>query len=70
MRSLPLLRFDYVAPHFGLPIDPTAGGVGAVAFWLSAAVLLFAFVDNGFIRGTAGPNRYGPDPLAGAQQTA
>jgi len=62
--------FDFVAPHFGLPIDPTAGGVGAVAFWVSAAVLLFAFVDNGFSRGTDGPNRYGPDPLAGAQQPA
>src|SRR6185503_2327827 len=25
---------------------------------------LFAFIDNGFVRGTEGPNRYGPDPLA------
>ncbi len=24
---------------------------------------LFAFIDNGFLRGTRGPNRYGPDPL-------
>ena len=41
-----------------------------MAFWVSlAAILLFAFVDNGFIRGTRGPNRYGPDPLAGAPAT-
>ena len=25
---------------------------------------LWALVDNGFLRGTDGPNRYGPDPLA------
>jgi uncharacterized membrane protein YhaH (DUF805 family) len=25
---------------------------------------LWALIDNGFLRGTDGPNRYGPDPLA------
>jgi uncharacterized membrane protein YhaH (DUF805 family) len=29
---------------------------------------LWALIDNGFLRGTAGPNRYGPDPLARADQ--
>jgi uncharacterized membrane protein YhaH (DUF805 family) len=24
---------------------------------------LWALLDNGFVRGTVGPNRYGPDPL-------
>jgi uncharacterized membrane protein YhaH (DUF805 family) len=24
---------------------------------------LAAIIDNGFLRGTDGPNRYGPDPL-------
>ena len=28
------------------------------------ALALFFFVDLGFLRGTRGPNRYGPDPLA------
>ena len=51
-------------------IDPEAGGVGAVAFWVSLAAIVAAFVDNGFMRGTRGPNRYGPDPLAGAPQSA
>ncbi len=26
---------------------------------------LWALVENGFLRGTEGPNQYGPDPLAG-----
>lgn len=25
---------------------------------------LWALIENGFLRGTDGPNRYGPDPLA------
>ena len=45
---------------------PEAGGVGAAAFWLLLVAILAAFIDNGFLRGTRGPNRYGPDPLAGA----
>ncbi len=60
----------HVAPHFGLPLDPEAGGAGAATFWIWAAILFAAFIDNGFIQGTRGPNRYGPDPLAGASQTA
>ena len=51
-------------------IDPEAGGVGAVAFWVSLAAIVAAVVDNGFMRGTRGHNRYGPDPLAGAPQSA
>lgn len=27
---------------------------------------LWALIDNGFVRGTPGPNRYGEDPLAAA----
>jgi uncharacterized membrane protein YhaH (DUF805 family) len=30
---------------------------------LSLAITLWAFVELGFLRGTFGPNRYGPDPL-------
>lgn len=28
------------------------------------AVMVIIVIDNGFLRGTIGPNRYGPDPLA------
>jgi uncharacterized membrane protein YhaH (DUF805 family) len=35
--------------------------VGAV---FAASVLMFwLFVEIGFLKGTQGPNRYGPDPL-------
>ena len=41
--------------------------------WVALAVLiamtLFELIVNGFIRGTRGPNRYGPDPL-GATEAA
>lgn len=57
-------------PHFGLPVDPGTGGASAAVFWIWAAILLAAFLDNGFIRGTDGPNRYGPDPLARSPQPA
>ncbi len=31
----------------------------------SAAIGIWALVELGFLRGTSGPNQYGPDPLAG-----
>jgi uncharacterized membrane protein YhaH (DUF805 family) len=30
----------------------------------SLAISIWAFVELGCLRGTAGPNKYGPDPLA------
>ena len=36
-----------------------AGVVGAVAI----AITLWLFIEIGFLKGTQGPNRYGPDPL-------
>jgi uncharacterized membrane protein YhaH (DUF805 family) len=30
---------------------------------LSLAITLWAFVELGFLRGTFGPTRYGPDPM-------
>ena len=62
--------FLYVAPHFGMVIDPEAGGAGAFVFWVTLAAIVAAVVDNGFFRGTPGDNRFGPDPLAGAPQSA
>ena len=58
-----LIAFLYLAPHFGLQIDPQASGMGRVLFGVLAVLLLLVFVDNGFNSGTDGPNRYGPDPL-------
>jgi len=60
----------YLAPHAGLLVDPSGDWLGAIAFWLFFAVLVAAFIDNGFLPGTRGPNRYGPDPLAEGQTPA
>jgi uncharacterized membrane protein YhaH (DUF805 family) len=60
----------HLAPHFGQAVAPQSSAVLMVLFWICAAYLLFAFVDNGFVRGTDGPNRYGADPLALKEQPA
>ena len=61
-----------LAPHYVLQFTPLMG-LGdlhsptllfEVLEWADAAVSLVWLVVVGFIRGTAGPNRYGPDPLA------
>lgn len=52
-----------IVPHFGIEIAPGAEGFGTPAFWIVAVIGLAAIIDNGFIRGTDGPNRYGSDPL-------
>lgn len=61
----PLGVLLYLGPHVRAAaghLDPSA----ALTIILPmAGYFLFAFIDNGFIRGTAGPNRFGPDPLAG-----
>jgi len=56
--------FLIVAPHLGLSIIPDGGPVAATIFWISVAAILGAVVDNGFLPGTRGANRYGPEPLA------
>jgi uncharacterized membrane protein YhaH (DUF805 family) len=51
-----------LAEHVGfLPPEPSA--TDKVVLLVSLPVLLFVFIDNGFLRGTPGPNRYGPPPL-------
>ncbi len=53
-----------VAEQSGFMVDPERATRGEhVLFWATAAVMLAAFVDNAFLKGTPGPNRYGPDPL-------
>ena len=66
----PIGALLYLAPHFGQAVAPQSPPVWMVMFWACAAYLLFAFVDNGFVRGTDGPNRYGADPLALKEQSA
>jgi hypothetical protein len=49
---------DYV----WLPDDRTL--IEHIVFWITLPLGLFAIVENGFLRGTRGPNRYGPEPSA------
>ena len=53
-----------LANHFGYLLDPRTMALPEKTIF--AAILLFflwALVDNGFLKGTEGPNRHGPDPL-------
>lgn len=53
-----------VAPYFGYLVDLVQfSAVEHAIFWPLCALSLFALIDNGFLPGTVGPNRFGPDPL-------
>jgi uncharacterized membrane protein YhaH (DUF805 family) len=43
---------------------PAIGVVSTALLALFVLAYFFALIDNGFLRGTAGPNQYGPDPQA------
>ena len=57
-----LLLF-YLAPGVLQGIGDQAGGTGIVFYLASFAIGIWGLVELGFLRGTMGPNRYGPDPL-------
>jgi uncharacterized membrane protein YhaH (DUF805 family) len=56
----------YVLPGILEGIEGFAGDAGIVLLIASLALSIWALVELGFLRGTPGPNDYGPDPLAGA----
>jgi len=45
---------------------PTQSGLGMILGFLSLAIGVWALVELGILKGTAGPNQHGPDPLGGA----
>lgn len=52
------------ADHVGLLLDPDDLTLpGKTLFGLVLAFVAWSLIDNGFNKGTPGPNRYGPDPL-------
>lgn len=54
-----------VAQQYGFVIEPEAASIQEqLVFGLIGAVWIFALIDNGFLKGTPGPNRYGPVPRA------
>ena len=52
-----------VAEHFSL-LKPDGNVIGTILIGVAALLFIYLLIDNGFLRGTQGPNRYGPDPLA------
>jgi uncharacterized membrane protein YhaH (DUF805 family) len=64
--------FPGLAPHYALQLAPLLSLDGLdspsllfdVLSWGAAVVSLIWLIVVGFMDGTAGPNRYGPDPLA------
>ena len=54
----PLLGWNY-SQNFN--VKSLAGALNVATLAISFAFL----IDNGFLRGTVGPNRHGPDPLGG-----
>ncbi len=64
MRSGASMAAFVVANYNGYLLDPDAmGPVEKLVMVVAAIGFLWAFVENGFQRGTAGPNPHGPDPL-------
>jgi uncharacterized membrane protein YhaH (DUF805 family) len=57
-----LLAFYFVPPL----LDGVGRAIGSPLIFelASIAVSIWAIVELGFMRGTSGPNQYGPDPLA------
>ncbi|MFW6076590.1 MAG: DUF805 domain-containing protein [Hyphomicrobiales bacterium] len=62
----------YLGPAFLSVLGDAAGGAGVIFHVVGFGISIWALVELGFLRGTAGPNRFGPDPLAttGAQPGA
>lgn len=53
-----------VAEYIGVPVDPLSEyALSRIAFWSVLILMAWVLLENGFIRGTKGPNRYGPDPI-------
>jgi uncharacterized membrane protein YhaH (DUF805 family) len=57
-----LLLF-YLVPSILPNIGGHAGPAEIVLALIGLGISIWAFVEIGCLRGTAGPNRYGPDPL-------
>lgn len=54
----------YLVPGILQSLGNVAGDAGIIFNLIGFAISIWALVELGFLRGTAGPNRYGPDPLA------
>jgi uncharacterized membrane protein YhaH (DUF805 family) len=64
-----LLLF-YILPSILSNVADSTSGLGILLWLISTAISIWAFVELGCLRGTVGPNRFGPDPLQAASVTA
>lgn len=57
---------DGIADHVS-SLEKGSINLGTTFAVMGAAISLWAIVELGFLKGTNGPNRYGPDPLTANQ---
>ncbi len=68
VQALMALNIAFQIKNMIMPIEVGGPSLLSLIFSLVIAVAgLWALVDLGFLQGTRGPNRYGPDPLETAQ---
>jgi uncharacterized membrane protein YhaH (DUF805 family) len=64
VQALVALNIAYQLKNMIMPMSIDNASLLSVIFSLLLAVAgLWALIDLGFLQGTRGPNRYGPDPL-------
>lgn len=66
----PLGAALYLGPHVKQWVGPVEPMQSLSVLLPMLAYFVFAFIDNGFVPGTKGPNRFGPDPLAAKVEPA
>jgi uncharacterized membrane protein YhaH (DUF805 family)/TM2 domain-containing membrane protein YozV len=61
-----LLSQEQVAAYLPVAAHPMALPVAALLLTAALAITIWGFIEVGCLPGTAGPNRFGPDPLKGS----
>ena len=59
-----MFTFGALTFFYGIGAE-AAGGIigGVITYIIGLAILIWAIIELGCLRGTPGPNRFGPDPL-------
>lgn len=67
---LQALGISYGMTQMGTLMVPTPNAIGWILQAATGLLGLYLLVTLGFLKGTTGPNTYGPDPLGGTAPTA
>jgi len=65
-----LFRLGAMVELFASGSEGTPSGLGIALILISICVVLWFFIEVGFLRGTQGPNRFGADPLGATESDA